>query len=89
MSVQPTASLGSGELQFSLWEPVGFKNWICFRSCRLRIPLQRSRLLSCPPRLTFDPFRLGLVSVAGWVALGHEKAGERQFERQAEGVLPG
>jgi hypothetical protein len=40
-------------------------------------------------RRTFDPLRLWLMSVDGWVVLGDEEALERQLERQAQEALLG
>lgn len=54
---------------------VGSKNSICFKSCKLQSPLQNG--LGClpgPSRLTFDPLRLQMISVAGQLILVDENA---------------
>ncbi len=65
------------------------ETWIRLRSCRLKSALQQSWLLSRPLLATFDPFRLRLKSVAGWVVVGDEHAVEQSLHPQAKGPSPG
>ena len=61
------------------------KNSIYFRSCELQNPLRRFLLLCCPMRRTFDPFRLLLISIAGW--LGQQQRDAIDYLREENRVL--